>query len=83
MKRTLSTYDVAGALMADKNAAWSRAGALRRLERIVITRNTRNENQVAYYHQTDPRGCALYLIKGEDITKPIEQIYYRGLAVCA
>ena len=27
MKRTLSTYDVAGALMADKNAAWSRAGA--------------------------------------------------------
>jgi hypothetical protein len=27
MKRTLSTYDVAGELMADKNAAWSRAGA--------------------------------------------------------
>jgi len=27
MKRTLSTYDVAGALMADKNAAWTRAGA--------------------------------------------------------
>ena len=27
MKRTLSTYEVAGALMADKNAAWSRAGA--------------------------------------------------------
>ena len=27
MKRTLSTYDVAGALMADTNAAWSRAGA--------------------------------------------------------
>jgi hypothetical protein len=59
------------------------AGALRRLEGIVINRNTRNENQVAYYHQSDPRGCALYLIKGEDITKPIDQIYYRGLAVCA
>jgi len=27
MKRTLSTYEVAGALMADNNAAWSRAGA--------------------------------------------------------
>ena len=27
MKRTLSTYEVAGALMADTNAAWSRAGA--------------------------------------------------------
>jgi hypothetical protein len=34
MKRTLSTYDVAGALMADKNAAWSRAGAYALAEHI-------------------------------------------------
>ena len=27
MKRTLSTYEVAGALMSDSNAAWTRAGA--------------------------------------------------------
>lgn len=27
MKKILSTYEVAGALMADTNAAWSRAGA--------------------------------------------------------
>jgi hypothetical protein len=34
MKRTLSTYDVAGALMADKNAAWTRAGAYALAEHI-------------------------------------------------
>jgi hypothetical protein len=34
MKKTLSTYDVAGALMADKNAAWSRAGAYALAEHI-------------------------------------------------
>jgi hypothetical protein len=34
MKRTLSTYDVAGELMADKNAAWSRAGAYALAEHI-------------------------------------------------
>jgi hypothetical protein len=34
MKRTLSTYDVAGALMEDKNAAWTRAGAYALAEHI-------------------------------------------------
>ena len=34
MKRTLSTHDVAGALMADTNAAWSHAGAYALAEHI-------------------------------------------------
>lgn len=71
------------------------AGALKRLAAIVEARNTREspsefmranaQDWVFSYHQTDPRGCALYLVKRSDIgaDQTIEQVYYRGLAVCA
>lgn len=53
------------------------AGALKRLKAIVEARNHRcqpvemNTPQagawIEFYHQTDPRGCALYLVKQSDI----------------
>jgi hypothetical protein len=74
------------------------AGALRRLASIVAARNAREKSgdlrrasaagHVFAYHQTDPRGCALYLLTREQLTcdgklLPIDQYYNRGLAVCA
>lgn len=74
------------------------AGALRRLRAICEARNTRwveahydsmpsallHRHNVIPYHQTDPRGCALYLCTGEQIgDAEISSIYNRGLAVCA
>lgn len=39
---------------------------------------------VSYYHQTDPRGCALYLIRPEDVSEGAEaaSYYTRGIALC-
>ena len=36
------------------------------------------------YHQPDPRGCALYVLRKSDIApdERIDSIYYRGIAVC-
>jgi hypothetical protein len=55
-------------------------GALKRLAAIMA----RYPDLIAY-HQTDPRGCALYIIAraelGED--RPVESYYTRGVAVCA
>lgn len=71
------------------------SGALKRLARIVAARNERiserNERElrvddggVLFYHQTDPRGCALYLLRASDIGigEKIESVYSRGVAVC-
>lgn len=64
-------------------------GALRRLAAIVKARNERAGDDgwtgICYYHQTDPRGCALYLINKGDLPVggSIDQYYTRGLAVCA
>lgn len=45
------------------------AGALRRLAAIVKARNDRmiSDDCIVFYHQTDPRGCALYLVKSKDL----------------
>lgn len=69
------------------------AGALKRLKAIVGARNSRAsviaelpamQEPIDFFHQTDPRGCALYLVKRSDLNgQPIEQVYSRGLAVCA
>lgn len=51
------------------------SGALRRLDRIMS-----NHPTLAYYHQTDPRGCALYVFRrSEGLT---ESTYHRGVAIC-
>lgn len=57
--------------VADKEA-----GALKRLDAIIdrrnglltgLTNDTVRKNTVIAYHQTDPRGCALYLLKRSDL----------------
>lgn len=67
------------------------AGALKRCAAIVKARNDRTGNMgkawanfVKFYHQTDPRGCALYLLTNEQLgNDSIDSVYTRGLAVCA
>ncbi len=73
------------------------AGALRRLKAIVDARNARNARKfpnglsdadchpefIFPYHQSDPRGCAVYLVRTSDLNgQSIDQVYNRGLAVC-
>jgi len=66
------------------------AGALKRLHLLVAARNFRvdpagsGEGRFQYYHQTDPRGCALYLLRASDVRpgEKLDEIYTRGLAVC-
>jgi hypothetical protein len=72
-------------------------GALKRLGKIIAARNSREpsvspagaafglSHDVLAYHQTDPRGCALYIVKANDLPLggSIESFYTRGLAVAA
>ena len=78
----------------NKRTAWPvadrEAGALKRLRAIVAARDARyralggdGQNDLIPYHQTDPRGCMVYLVKRSDLgDSPIDQVYNRGLAVC-
>lgn len=82
---------------ARERVAWPiadrEAGALRRLKAIVDACNEREAAKVhgqpydaiRFYHQGDPRGCALYLVRVSAIPDGGElgQYYTRGLAVCA
>lgn len=54
------------------------AGALRRIA--AVLKNTSLE----LYHQTDPRGCALYLLRPGDVPKgkDTSAYYARGIAIC-
>lgn len=56
------------------------AGALRRL-RVILARHP----GFAFYQQTDPRGCALYLIRPGDVPEgaSVDSCYTNGLAICA
>jgi hypothetical protein len=53
-------------------------GALKRLQAIMM-------HYPAYvaYHQTDPRGCAMYLVRKSDVPEgmSIDSVYNRGIAV--
>lgn len=53
-------------------------GALKRLKAILAS-----HPEWTYYHQGDPRGCALYLVLKSDLEPqlPIESHYTRGVAV--
>lgn len=69
---------------ANDPRAWSiipdrENGALRRLAAITV-----RHPEIFGYHQTDPRGCALYLLRASDIRtgESIDSVYSRGLAVC-
>jgi hypothetical protein len=53
------------------------AGALRRLAKVMEA-----HPDLVYYHQGDPRGCALYILRVADVDgQPLNQIYTRGIAV--
>ena len=53
-------------------------GALKRLVAIMA-----KHDGLHAYNQTDPRGCALYIVRDVDLgTTPIDQVYTRGIAVC-
>ncbi len=57
------------------------AGALKRLA-VIVARHP----EFASYYQTDPRGCALYLIRKSDLppgVDALEQNYNRGFPICA
>lgn len=53
-------------------------GALQRISAVMA-----NHPALTYYHQTDPRGCALYILKRSQIEgHDIDSIYNRGFGVC-
>lgn len=54
-------------------------GALKRLSALF-----KSHPKLVPYHQTDPRGCALYVLRAEDIREgeSINAVYTRGLAMC-
>lgn len=67
-------------------------GALRRLSAIITARNARSAYPegsdlptlaVSTYIQTDPRGCALYIIRPGDVPEGqnVESYYSRGIAI--
>lgn len=55
------------------------AGALKRLGKILAAYPA-----LAYYHQTDPRGCALWLVPRERLSngEDLSAVYTRGVACC-
>jgi hypothetical protein len=55
------------------------AGALKRLGAIMA-----QHPEFLAYHQGDPRGCALYIVRKTDIPEggDIDAYYTRGFAVC-
>ena len=62
-------------------------GALKRLERIIGNRNARpdmNPAALGFYHQGDPRGAALYIIRPGDYCdgQTVDSCYTRGVCVC-
>ena len=67
---------------SDKSSRWSipdrENGALRRLGKMM-----KLHDGIRFYHQTDPRGCALYIIDDASIPDAdLHRLYSRGIAVC-
>jgi hypothetical protein len=54
------------------------AGALKRLKAIM-----ENHPHLISYHQSDPRGCTIYILRAVDVppTEQIDSVYTRGVAV--
>jgi len=54
-------------------------GALKRLDAIMA-----RHPKLSYYYQTDPRGCALYILRPGDVPEGsrAECCYSNGIAVC-
>lgn len=58
-------------------------GALNRLAAILNARNSRVPSALTYYHQTDPRGAALYILRPGDVPngESPSSYYTRGICV--
>ena len=53
-------------------------GALKRLAKLM-----EGHPDYVSYHQGDPRGCALYIVKRSELGgQDIDSVYTRGIAVC-
>lgn len=53
-------------------------GALKRLGKLLEAKP-----ELVSYHQSDPRGCSLYIVRKTDLNgHDINSTYTRGLAVC-
>jgi len=75
-------FMVTHAHSSDKSTRWSipdrENGALRRLAKMM-----KRHSGIRFYHQTDPRGCALYIINDASIPDAdLHRLYNRGVAVC-
>jgi hypothetical protein len=55
------------------------SGALKRLEKIMSAYPS-----LVYYHQSDPRGCALWLVPKDRLSngERLDSVYTRGVACC-
>ena len=48
-----------------------------------LTKIMGSHPDLTYHHQTDPRGCALYIMRRRDLgSRDIRSCYSMGLAVC-
>lgn len=67
-------------------------GAWKRVASVVEARNdrenadakaSRDSDHLIPYHQTDPRGCALYLVRTSELQgHSVSAVYNRGFGVC-
>jgi hypothetical protein len=72
-------WNTAGTSVRSHPIADREAGALKRLAAIMA-----DFPAIWFYHQTDPRGCALYVGRKSDLLPEhtIDCQYSRGVAVC-
>lgn len=79
-------YSAFGSLRARYRVPNREAGARHRVANTLAARNARHDvgDALSAYFQTDPRGCALYVIRPDDVPagEDVEAYYSRGVAVC-
>lgn len=72
------TYERGNGLRGRYSIPDRETGALKRLAALM-----KSHGAYVAYHQTDPRGCALYIIPVEKLEGAnVDSVYTRGLAVC-
>lgn len=73
------TYETGNGKRGRYPVADREAGAKRRLAAIMA-----GHKSLIAYHQGDCRGCNLYILRKKDLgADTLDQVYSRGLAVCA
>ena len=76
--KTYRVWDT-GRKMAQTPCPDRETGAIKRIKAIMA-----KHYHLTFYHQTDPRGCALYVIHKADIPADtlLDACYNRGFGVC-